>query len=155
MCSNLISTVMDSEFLSLEEVAIRLNKSTQTIRRMIKRGELSAERVKTPQGFQYHVHKENIFYNSPIQTEELPRVEAKEKVLTNQTQILTSQNAVDLLSQNDFYRLDRNQELLDFFRQQHEEKMLLIHILEGLQAELVKARIKPKSFRKRCMEWLF
>ena len=101
---------MNQDFLSLDETARRLNKSTQTIRRMIKKGELKAQRIKTPQGFHYVVNKaelepmleapqepivETMFSNSPIQNVDLPQQEAKIPVLTNQTEILTNQNPIE------------------------------------------------------------
>ena len=41
------------DLLTIHEAASQLGKSPQTIRRMIKRGEIRARRVKTPQGFHY------------------------------------------------------------------------------------------------------
>lgn len=68
------------DFLTLEEAAKGLKKSAQTVRRMIKRGELPAKRVKTPQGYNYVVNREDIFQSQsetlapeePISVEETP-----------------------------------------------------------------------------------
>lgn len=111
---------MNKDFLTLEEAAQTLKKSTQTIRRMIKKGELQAQKIRTPQGFHYVVSREEVlgsaeapisepeenpiieredeelmFSNSPIQNTEEPQLEKENDVLINQTQILTNQNPVE------------------------------------------------------------
>lgn len=100
---------MNKDFLTLEEAARALKKSTQTIRRMIKKGELQAQRIKTPQGFHYVVRRADIlndvandvvadvFYNSPIQNVEEPEQIEEIPVLINQNENLTNQNVVEPL----------------------------------------------------------
>ena len=51
---------MTDEYISIQEAAKLMRKSTQTVRRMIKRGEISAQQVKTPQGFQYILEKSSL-----------------------------------------------------------------------------------------------
>lgn len=58
------------DFLTLEEAAKGLKKSVQTVRRMIKRGEIPAKRVKTPQGFNYVVNREDVYVNLFEQNEQ-------------------------------------------------------------------------------------
>lgn len=128
--------VMEQDFLTLEEVAQRLKKSTQTVRRMIKRGELPAQRVKTPQGFHYVVKREHVaeeqeltpsnpipfrepepnapenppiqmFSDSPIQNAAEPQYIEEKPVLINQNQILTNQTAIHPLKEDDFYTIDK------------------------------------------------
>ncbi len=123
---------MNKDFLTLEEAAHALKKSTQTIRRMIKKGELQAQRVRTPQGFHYVVRRddivpveseapkaeetvENVFYNSPIQNAEESQQEEPNDVLTNQTQILTNQNQVQPVPGPVQVPLDKNQPITFYF----------------------------------------
>lgn len=104
---------MTQDLLTLEEAARTLKRSTQTIRRMIKKGELQAQRIKTPQGFHYTVRREhvqsllewtvpegeepeieepeNMFSNSPIQNADFAESTAEKTVLINQNQIPTNQ----------------------------------------------------------------
>lgn len=111
---------MTQDFLTLEEAARTLKKSTQTIRRMIKKGELQAQRIKTPQGFHYTVQREhvqsllewtavpeieaskepektveNMFSNSPIQNDDFSQNLAEKTVLINQNEIPTNQNTIE------------------------------------------------------------
>ena len=126
---------MNKDFLTLEEAAHALKKSTQTIRRMIKKGELQAQRIKTPQGFHYVVTRaqlaplleevltavepeapaETVFYNSPIQNELEPQQEEKKEVLINQTQILTNQNVVKPLPEPVQVPIDKKEPVVFYF----------------------------------------
>ncbi len=160
------------DFLTLEEAAKGLGKSAQTVRRMIKRGELPAKRVKTHQGFQYVVNRDDvyskepeadlqIFSNSPIQNSIEPLHEEPESSAPIQVPILTSRSDLEPLLENDFYTLDRNPaaapqpgsiQLMKIIELQHKEKMMLIHILERLQGEL-HAKTEPRSLLERI--WLY
>lgn len=121
---------MNKDFLTLEEAAHALKKSTQTIRRMIKKGELQAQRVRTPQGFHYVVRRddiiieespkvempvENVFSNSPIQNYIEPQYEEPNDVLINQTEILTNQNPIELVPEPVQVPLDKNQPITFYF----------------------------------------
>lgn len=119
---------MNKDFLTLEEAAHALKKSTQTIRRMIKKGELQAQRIKTPQGFHYVVRRaevsgmieaepivETVFYNSPIQNEPEPQQEEEKDVLINQTQILTNQNPVPPIPEPVQAPLDKKEPVVFYF----------------------------------------
>ena len=169
---------MNQDFLTLEEAARRLNKSTQTIRRMIKKGDLKAQRIKTPQGFHYVVTRDEIlFSNSPIQNidgahqlEEIP-------VLINQNENPTNQNPIEPIPEPVKPALDKTheqtvfyfpplppapgveaKELLKHLERQHREQLGLIRILEQLQGELFlerqRALQKPKTLWQRFIEWL-
>lgn len=119
-----------------------MGKSPQTVRRMIKKGELDAQRIKTPQGFHYVVRRDAVgvpkakrhvvMEEIPAATEEIvqksvaveapiqmldnlyvqnppaPLVEATETVLTNQTEILTSRNGLEVHKQADSEGLDKS-----------------------------------------------
>ena len=119
---------MNKDFLTLEEAAHTLKKSTQTIRRMIKKGELQAQRIKTPQGFHYVVRRsevstlveaepvaETVFYNSPIQNEPEPQYDEEIPVLINQTQIPTNQNAFEPLAEPVQVPLDKKEPVVFYF----------------------------------------
>lgn len=155
--------------LTLQEVAELLGKSTQTIRRMIKKGDLKAQRIRTAQGFQYGIYREQVQQSTdhaPIQTPshvaEERLVEAHDQVLTSQLdsghEAMVTQEDIESFLENDFYVLEpqNRQTELEEFKQhldnQHREKMLLIHILEALQVELREERAKPKSFFDRVIK---
>jgi excisionase family DNA binding protein len=154
---------MGQDVLTLQEVAELLGKSTQTIRRMIKKGDLKAQRIRTAQGFQYGIYREQVPYSpsfsAPIQStqhEAEKRLEqAPVQVLASQLdtreEALVTQADVDSYLENDFYVLEpqsrqtEHEEFGQLLENQHREKMLLIHILEALQVELREERAKPKS----------
>lgn len=147
---------MNKDFLTLEEAARALKKSTQTIRRMIKKGELQAQRIKTPQGFHYVVRRdEMMFSNSPIQNAEEAQYVEEIPVLINQNENLTNQDAVEPLPEPVQAPLDKMEQktvyyfpplppspgveakdLLRLIELQHREKLGLIRIIEKLQEEL-------------------
>jgi len=155
---------MNKDFLTLEEAARILKKSTQTIRRMIKKGELQAQRLKTPQGFHYVMRREDVFYNSPIQNAEEAQQIEEIPVLINQTQNLTNQNLVEPLPEPVQVPLDKMEpktvfyfpplpptpsvqakDLLRLIERQHREQLGLIRIIERLQEELHNERQRPKN----------
>jgi len=160
---------MGQDVLTLQEVAELLGKSTQTIRRMIKKGDLKAQRIRTAQGFQYGIYREQVQESTghlPIQS---PSHRAEERLAEAPVQVLTSQldtrdeamvtqEDIESFLENDFYVLEpqNRQTELEEFKQhldnQHREKMLLIHILEALQVELREERAKPKSFFERVIK---
>lgn len=158
---------MGQDVLTLQEVADLLGKSTQTIRRMIKKGELKAQKIRTAQGFQYGIYRGQVASSAPLQMPSQPPIQTEERapetrlmeaandVLTSQLDtrdhLLVTQEDLNEIMENDFYVLEPsvNNEREEFKRlmdQQHREKMLLIHILEALQAELHEARTRPQTF---------
>lgn len=182
------------DFVTIEDAARALNKSAQTVRRMIKKGELPAQRVKTPQGFNYIIRKEDVypdgenvsrkieeadgrgtliekreevfsdvqpseemFSNPPIQNPIPPQQKKEEMVLISQNQNLTSQNDLKPLIETAFRAIDRNMPspLIKIIEMQHQEKMMLIHILESLQAELNQKNEKPQPLLDRIVNWFF
>jgi len=112
------SGMLNKDYLTLQETAKALGKSAQTVRRMIKKGELKAQRMRTPQGFNYMIlgvslGRESIGRETqklaveppalvnalaPIQNPYPPLVDATKQVLTSQN-IATSQNEM-LLSRS-------------------------------------------------------
>ena len=170
---------MDQDFLTLQEAGDHLGKSVQTIRRMVKKGELKAQKVKTPQGFNYLIKAEDlgiqILSNSPIQNADTAQEEAEKEVLNNQSEILTNQTELEAHEGVNFYPIDKmiekkpeienvqNSEMghkldenlvLHMLETQHLEKMRLLNILERLQIELDLERKKPKSFFAYLVDWL-
>jgi excisionase family DNA binding protein len=168
---------MGQDVLTLQEVAELLGKSTQTIRRMIKKGDLKAQRMRTAQGFQYGIYREQVQHSpslsaretttqAPIQSThhlaEEQLVEAASELLTSRLdtpqEAMVTQEDIESFLENDFYVLEpqtRQTELEEFKQHldnQHREKMLLIHILEALQVELREERAKPKSFFDRVIK---
>ncbi len=173
---------MEKNYLSLQDAASLLGKSPQTLRRMIKRGEIKAQRMKSPQGFNYMVRIEDMprtidalsklernstsqmMFNSPIQNADVPQYKEQESVLPNQAEILTSRNDFEPYLDNDFYTIDKNveipnlkmgAELLKIIEQYHTEKMMLFNILGTLQAELEQEKRKPRTFLGCLMDWFF
>lgn len=152
---------MEKDFLTLQEAADRLGKSTQTIRRMIKREELKAQRIKTPQGFHYVIKKEElegqveVLDNSPIQNGVIEHKEEEKQVLINQNEIPTNQNQEVLYEKPQNAPIDKNDEILKEVGLRHyKERMALIHILEKLQAELDKERKKPRTLLGALVDWV-
>ncbi len=152
---------MDKKFLTLQEAAEKYGKSTQTIRRMIKRGDLKAQRIKTPQGFHYVVKRDHIksadevLYSSPIQNEVMPQKEVQEDVLINQNEIPTNQHMVEPQAEPVIPAIDKSAELLEkMVGQHHSERMALINILEKLQAELDKEKRRPRTLLAQLVDWV-
>lgn len=155
---------MDSKsYLSLQEASTIMDKSIQTLRRLIKKGDLNAKRVRTPQGYQYVVSPELLvhmgyslpqkamFSNSPIQTEIAPQEEAVEDVAPYQAENLYSRTAFEPQKETDFYVLDIQEEKILQNDKSHEERLFLISIIEKLQTEVLQKR---KSIFVRVFEWL-
>ena len=196
---------MDKKFLSIHEAAEYIEKSTQTIRRMIKRGDIQAQRVKTPQGFHYVVAAEDlvvfkkkskklvkkmlsnspiqVWDNSPIQNEETPQIEALESVLIDQNKMLINQHSFGVHEEANNQAIDKFEESIptnqteevpvtepgkplidkielndgqfwELLKKQHEEKMMMLGILERLQMELDFEKKRPRSFFAHLMDWL-
>ena len=170
---------MDTGTLTLQEAADLLGKSTQTVRRLIKKGELQAERVETPQGFQYAVFKASMIARFPrvmgvptpppltIQTP-IQHVQAVEEVPTPSPApmpqpVPLKKEDPRILLENEYYYFEpsppptqmvqpvdkesvSSRQLFELVQLAHKEKLMLITILERLQAELERERQRPKSF---------
>ena len=160
--------------MGLPEVSRIMNKSVQTLRRLIKKGDLNAKRIKTPQGFQYVVNPDvlsqmgynisvkPVFYNSTIQNVLAPQEEAVEDVSPYQAENLYSRIEFVPHADTDFYHLDLQEPKMlhdsnrdvDLAKLAHEEKMFLYSILERLQSDLgfekEKKNIFGRVFRRLC-----
>ena len=177
---------MESDYLTLQEAADLLGKSTQTVRRLIKKGELQAQRLQTPQGFQYAVLRSSMtarfvrvpnvpYVNSPtVQpgvAAEMKQAETEEPIVeavgTDWSPFLTTQHAAskevaetpESFLENDYYLVEpspmdttnvSSRQLLEFAQAAHKEKLMLITILERLQAELERERRRPKTM----LQWI-
>ncbi|MEK9157121.1 MAG: hypothetical protein AAB448_03260 [Patescibacteria group bacterium] len=147
---------MPPDLITLNEAALKVKKSVQTLRRLIKKGELHVQRIRTPQGFNYMVSTDQLsqlFSNSPIQNgppaqpiEQKPSAPIQEKILISRT-------AQHAQPQNDYYVLDIQKEKNDVKQQNeiadlkkelaraHVEKMKLMEILGRLQEQWWKNRL--------------
>ncbi|MFT7184499.1 MAG: excisionase family DNA binding protein [Oceanicoccus sp.] len=163
---------MAKDFVTIQEAAEYLGKSSQTIRRMIKRGDLEAKRINTPQGFHYVIARDDVTMNGFIKrsspskttpkkilhktTVEKPiqadSIEAKE-TLTNQNLIPTSQNSEEPINKATIPPIDSN-ELIKVLDRHHKENVLLFRVIEKLQSELDRERRRPKSFIAYFFDWL-
>lgn len=156
----------EKNLMGLPEVSRIMNKSVQTLRRLIKKGDLNAKRIKTPQGFQYVVNPDvlsqmgynigikPVFYNSTIQNVPSPQEEAVEDVSPYQAENLYSRIDLEPHSDTDFYHLDLQEPKMlrdsnrniDLAVLAHEEKMFLYSILERLQNDLSLEKEKKNIF---------
>lgn len=151
----------NQSFVSIQEAAAMVGKSVQTLRRLIKKGDLKAKRVKTPQGFSYVIELQDlpkeeetmVFYNSPIQKPTTPQQQAIYEPTPIQDEILTSRNPIVAQADEDFYLLDiqkseklhNNKELLKLLDDSHREKIFLMTLIQKLQEELRSERAKRDS----------
>lgn len=151
----------NQSFVSIQEAAAMVGKSVQTLRRLIKKGDLKAKRVKTPQGFSYVIELQDlpkeeetmVFYNSPIQKPTTPQQQAIYEPTPIQDEILTSRNPIIAQADEDFYPLDiqkseklhNNKELLKLLDDSHREKIFLMTLIQKLQEELRSERAKRDS----------
>lgn len=161
---------MGNDVLTLQEVADLLGKSTQTVRRMIKKGDLKAQRIKTSQGFQYGIYRAQIEAETAVQasgyapthestpvTETLGAGQAVDVQRNAEKQHLTSQlvtpfrqplvTAVDVQSflGPEFFE----KELQRMLETQHREKMTLLRILELMQMRLMELENELHILRKK------
>lgn len=163
---------MPKDFITIQEAADQLGKSSQTIRRMIKRGDLSAKRIRTPQGFHYVIASDSIGMPSPAKVIPAPKM-AKAEVLdnitvekpaealvpepkplpTNQTEVLTNQVDEKPQPSANTSGIDKK-ELKQLMDRHHRESMMLIKVIQKLQTELDKERRRPKSFLGYFFDWL-
>jgi excisionase family DNA binding protein len=171
---------MAKDFITIQEASEHLGKSAQTIRRMIKRGDLVAKRIRTPQGFHYVLSKDQVFMdvfsskvskvkNSPVLTEADDKVsmlsntsvqkpisaqaEATEDSSTSQKQIPTNQSAQQPHTPAINSTVDRNK-LAKVIERHHKENLFLFHVIERLQHELDNEKRRPKSFFAYFFDWL-
>lgn len=147
---------MPPDTITLNEAALKVKKSVQTLRRLIKKGDLHVQRVRTPQGFNYMVSTDQLlrlFPNSPIQNE-APAQHVEEKPAAPiQEKILISRTVEQPQPENDYYVLDiqdrkndvkHQSEMADLKKElarAHIEKLKLIEILGRLQEQWWKNRL--------------
>ncbi len=163
---------MESDTLTLQEAAELLGKSTQTVRRLIKSGVLQAQRIDTPQGFQYAVLRSSLSARytrvapTPMQNSPSPQMEAplqEVRVASVPPAHYEAQDLPESFLENDYYVLEpspisekvdkdgvTSRQLLEFVQMAHKEKLMLITILERLQAELERERRQPKT----AFQWI-
>lgn len=158
---------MENDFITIQEVARMMEKSIQTVRRMVKKGEISSQRVKTPQGFQYIVSRSDLakmgyseqkemFSDSTIQTTIQhsidPHVDAEKSNSTNQNEILISRTPKVVHRDAEKQSFDiqvpkivveshnERDELFAIIAGNHKEKIALYKIIEKMQDELIRSK---------------
>ncbi|MBU0981863.1 helix-turn-helix domain-containing protein [Patescibacteria group bacterium] len=165
---------MNDDYVTLQEAARIMRKSEQTLRRLIKKGELQAQRVKTPQGFHYIVSKEGLseigppeqesmFSSSPIQNvvtaledEENESSPIQVDILTSQTEDVVHVDAVsepiDRHEAENVVSYEEFKVLHEIIREHHQEKLVLYIILEKLQDELIREKEKTSEFIRKYFD---
>lgn len=138
--------MVEKNYFSIQEAAIKMGKSVQTLRRLIKKGEIATKKIKTPQGFSYLIEiasEKETFSNSHIQNVSLPLQLEEKSSAPIQPEELTSQNPIEPQQDHDFYHLDlqkpeilSNHTLKKLLGESHKEKIFLMTIIERLQNEL-------------------
>ena len=122
---------MSKDLVTIQEAALLMGKSVQTLRRMIRKGELHSQRMKSPQGFRYLLDRDELGIPPKKFEPEVPRQEASESpiqefsnstiqkpneaqslkenfISTIQDQILTSQTPVEPHKTMIFGSIDKN-----------------------------------------------
>jgi excisionase family DNA binding protein len=133
---------MDPDFITLQEAADYIGKSPQTVRRMIKKGDVHAHQMKLPQGFRYVLKKSELLPFRDFQKDdysEEPFMAAVKSTLTSQNEQVTSQPSPASFDEREAH---------------HSEKMFLIALIERLQKDLDYERKRPKSLLGYLMDWL-
>ncbi len=150
---------MKEPYISLQEAANILGKSTQTVRRMIKRNEIPSQQVKTPQGYQYVIPREALGFEpeemlsestiqTPIQHVILPQLDEPKINPPIQNEVLINQHRFEELMEANLAALDKLSKI-------HEEKAYLYRLIERLQAELDREVRRPRTFFSAVMDWIF
>lgn len=154
--------------MTIQEAAQALGKSPQTIRRMIKRGDLHSQRVKTPQGFHYVVRKdelnvegiveEEMLDNSIVENLFLDEEEELKASLISRNEVLTSREPVEVQEEapkSVFDKIVQKPEIdwQKILEREHQEKMRLISVLELLQEKLDRERRRPRSLFGYIADW--
>lgn len=138
---------MATSQLTIHEAAKKMGKSVQTLRRMIKRGLLPHEQIRTPQGFSYLIPQEALTGRA------LPFSEPTPQTL-----------AVDSVDSSDHYEvavemktpLKRGEmPCLPEIHRAHQEQVFLMGVIENLQQELDREKKRPKSFLARLFDYLY
>ncbi len=161
----------DTDFLTLQEAALILKKSVQTVRRLVKNGEIPAQQISTPQGFHYLIPKDILRHNQRPTHVDLQEKKAvlipHEILLTNQTQNPTTQDEIsttqnlDPTSQTDSELTiptsqnenPTTQNLERILIGHFQEKQFLYRVLNQVQTELEYERRRPRSLFAYLAEW--
>ena len=127
---------MGVRLVTLNEAADRMGKSVQTLRRMIRKGELQTERIETPQGFQYWVHVETTEAAPEPEPHIEPEVELVQPEMPKPEPM--PQPAPEPVRPS---------------IEAHEERMFFLRLIERLQNELDYERKKPRSLFGILADW--
>ena len=166
-------------FLSIHDAAEMIGKSPQTIRRMIKKGTIKAQKIKTPQGFHYVVKAADLTTLSedevseeatvkmlsdstsqtPIQKDSKPVEEPINEDPTSQNKVLINQHSEKAAPERDLDTLDKNtpsepEDCLELLHGAHIEKLFLMDLISRLQKELDRERRRPRTLFGHLMDWI-
>lgn len=168
---------MSKDFITIQEAAEYLGKSAQTIRRMIKRGDLNAKRIKTPQGFHYVLPREEIefkpkvikpmeiieepkeidekpmLHKTIVENPSEPQIDAAKPNPTSQNELLTRQQPIKQEDKAKSAPIDKSQ-LIEVLNRHHKENMLMLRVIDHLQRELDHERRRPKTLAAYFFDWL-
>jgi len=103
--------MVQKDYMTLSETAESLGKSAQTVRRMIKKGLLKAQRMRTPQGFNYVVYTGDFGANGGVRSAE-PVVTGQNEMTvgaaseTGTAVSRTANTASEEYLENDYYVLE-------------------------------------------------
>ena len=131
---------MGVRLVTLHEAADRMGKSVQTLRRMIRKGELQTERVQTPQGFQYWVNLETTEAGPEPEIE--PEFEPEPEPEPEPKVELAPKVEPELKLETPVHS-----------KEAHEERMFFLRLIERLQNELDHERKKPRSLFGFLADW--
>lgn len=152
---------MPSKYISINDAAEISGKSPQTIRRLIKSKKVGCKKIKTPQGFNYEVDREELlaYYQvedrqvsahseAPVASPKLQSVSSEEE----HAQDLGSDRMKALMAERDHKILveyapvkEFNNTLQILLRQHSKEKENLFKLVEAFQNKVVTLETKLKT----------
>lgn len=148
---------MSQNFLSINEAARKLQCSTQTVRRMLKRGEIQAEKMKTPQGYQYIIPLSELEEHLPTsqlnqlsqQVDQLDmQMDSQRGSCAGLGDVIKSVNGVVRSTDQ-----STNPVSSSVLIQLNKENIKLIELCQKLQVELDQEKRKPRSFLAHLFDW--
>jgi excisionase family DNA binding protein len=154
----------DTDFLTLQEAALILKKSVQTVRRLVKNGEIPAQQISTPQGFHYLIPKDilrnnqrpthmNLQEEKVVLTTRNPDPTTQDENLTTQNPNPTSQTDSELPVLTTQNEIPTTQNLERILVGHFQEKQFLYRVLNQVQTELEYERRRPRSLFAYLAEW--
>lgn len=165
--------------LSLHEAALVSGRSVQTIRRMVKFGQLRARRKRTPQGFQYMIDREHLLTFTralareiPEETEETETVRMRDvqeispeqetaQKMNKETFSLVQQpetgktrktTATPMQAERDLL-LSLHQTIRDLLEHQARERQQFLDLFKNLQERITFLEEQARTFQQKKKRW--